>query len=186
MKDHTCTGFCWIVGSSTSASLWSNSAPICFTAELERQAGDDERREEDRQKALPGASEGDGLAFGGLEGLSSTGVSATPNFQGVPSSFDRYLDRVIHFNRSGTVAVNFDVVRATSDLDSDCFMRHLQRCGHLGSPFTALARTFATLSQNKSKGSRLIRPVSTGISAKRRIVAGHSMLSASGSRGSRC
>jgi hypothetical protein len=53
---------------------------ISFTAELERQAGDEEGREEDRQKALSGASEGDGLvALGGVEGPSSAGVSATAN-----------------------------------------------------------------------------------------------------------
>jgi hypothetical protein len=109
---------------------------IGFTAELERQAGDDEGREEDRQKALSGASEGDGLALGGLEGLSSAGVSATANLQGVTSRFDWYLDRVVHFERSGTLTVNHDVVRATSDFNSDCFMRQLQGCCHLRSPLS--------------------------------------------------
>jgi hypothetical protein len=41
----------------------------------------------------------------------------------VTSRFDWYLDRVVHFDRSGTLTVNHDVVRATSDLGSDCFMR---------------------------------------------------------------
>jgi hypothetical protein len=104
---------------------------IGFTAELERQAGDDEGREEDRQKALSGASEGDGLALGGLEGLSSAGVSATANLQSVTSRFDWYLDRVVHFERSGMLTVNHDVVRSTSDFNSDCFMRQLQGCCHL-------------------------------------------------------
>jgi hypothetical protein len=54
---------------------------ISFTAELEGPAGDEEGREEDRQKALSGASEGDGLALG-VEGRSSAGVSATANLQG--------------------------------------------------------------------------------------------------------
>jgi len=63
---------------------------------LERQAGDDEGRKEDRQKTLPGAPEGDGLEIGGVERPSSAGVSATANLQRVPSRFDRYLDRVIH------------------------------------------------------------------------------------------
>jgi hypothetical protein len=109
----------------------SSQIPIIgYTAELERQAGDDKGREEDRQNALSGASEGDGLALGGLEGLSSAGVSAAANLQGVTSRFDWYLDRVVHFERSGTLTVNHDVVRATSDLDSDCFMRQFQRCGH--------------------------------------------------------
>jgi len=109
----------------------SSQRPIIgCTAELERQTGDYEGREEDRQKALSGASEGDGLALGGVEGLSSAGVSATSNLQGVTSRFDLYLDRVVHFDRSGTLTVNDDVVRAASDLDSNRFMRQLQRCGH--------------------------------------------------------
>jgi hypothetical protein len=109
---------------------------ISFTAELERQAGDDEGREEDRQKALSGASEGDGLALGGLEGLSSTGVSATADLQGVTSRFDWYLNRVVHFERSSLLTINHDVVRPTSDFDSNCFMRHLQGCCHLRSPLS--------------------------------------------------
>src|SRR5450759_2702468 len=79
----------------------SSQIPIIgYTAELERQAGDDEGREEDRQNALSGASEGDGLALGGLEGLTSAGVSATANLHGVTSRFDWYLDRVVHFELS--------------------------------------------------------------------------------------
>ena len=69
--------------------MMSSQRPIIgFTAELERQAWDDEGREEDRQKVLSSASEGDGLALGGLEGLSSAGVSATANLRGVTSGED--------------------------------------------------------------------------------------------------
>jgi len=50
--------------------------------------------------------------------------------QGVTSRFDWYLDRVVHFERSGTLTVNHDVVRATSDLGADCLVRHLQGCCH--------------------------------------------------------
>jgi hypothetical protein len=109
---------------------------IGFTAEMERQAGDGEGRKEDWQKTLSGASEGDGLALGGVEGLSSAGVSAIANLQGVTSRFDWYLDRVVHFDRSGTLTVNHDVVRATSYLSSDCFVRHLEGCCHLRSPLS--------------------------------------------------
>ena len=121
-----------LVGASVDVSaIWPSQRPIIgCTAELERQAGDDEGREEDRQKTLSGASEGDGLALGGVEGLSSAGVSAIANLHGVMSRFDWYLDRVVHFERSGTLTVDHDVVGATSDLDADCFMRQLQRCGH--------------------------------------------------------
>jgi hypothetical protein len=99
--------------------MTSQKLIIDCTAELERQAGDDEGREEDRQKTLPGASEGDGLAFGGVEGLNSAGISTTANLQRVTSRCDWNLDRVIHVERSGTLTVNHDVVRATSDLYSD-------------------------------------------------------------------
>jgi hypothetical protein len=114
----------------------SSQRPIIgCTAELERQAGDHEGREEDRQKTLSGASEGDGLVLDGVEGLSSAGFSAIANLQGVTSRFDWYLDRVVHFERSGTLTINLDVVPATSDLDSDCFMRQFQRRGHLASSY---------------------------------------------------
>jgi hypothetical protein len=109
----------------------SSQRPIIgCTPDLDRQAGDNEGSEEDRQKTLSGASEGDGLALGGVEGLSSAGVSAVANLQGVTSGFDWYLDRVVHLDRPGMLTVNHDVVRTTSDLDSDCFMRQPQSCGH--------------------------------------------------------
>ena len=121
---------------SWPATMASQIPIIGYTAEIERQARDDEGRKEDRQNTLFGASEGDGLALGGLDGLSSTGVSATANLQGVTSRFDWYLDRVVHFERSSTLTVNHDVVRATSDLDSDCLMRQLQGCCQLRSPLS--------------------------------------------------
>jgi len=104
---------------SRRAAISSRRPVIGFTAQLERQAGDDEGREEDRQKTLPGASEGDGLAFGGLECPGSAGVSATADLQGVTSRFDWDLDCVVHVDRSGTLTVNDDVVHATSDLGAD-------------------------------------------------------------------
>jgi hypothetical protein len=134
----------------------SSQRPIIgFTAELERQAWDDEGSEKDRQKALTGASEGDGLALGGLEGLSSAGVSATANLQGVTSRFDWYLDRSVHLEGSGTLTVNDDVVRATSDLDSDCFMRHLQGCCHLRSPLSVGRATAPSSSPERVSAHRL-------------------------------
>jgi hypothetical protein len=39
----------------------------------------------------------------------------------VTARFDWYLNRVVHFDRSGTLTVNHDVVRATPDLGTDCF-----------------------------------------------------------------
>jgi hypothetical protein len=109
----------------------SSQRPIIgCSAKLERQPGDDERREEDRQKTLSGASEGYGLTLGSVEGLGSAGLSAIANLQGVTARFDWYRDCVVHFDRSGTLTIDHDVVRATSDLNSDCFMRQLQRCSH--------------------------------------------------------
>jgi len=143
----------------------SSPRPIIgFTADLERQAWDDEGREKDRQKALSGASEGDGLAPGSLEGLSSAGVSATANLQGVTSRFDWYLDRVVHLERSGTLTVNHDVVGATSDLDSDCFMRHLQGCCHLRSRLS-VGHATAPSSSPESVSAHRIR---SSVSPKRR------------------
>jgi hypothetical protein len=104
--------------------------PRLLASERECQAGDDEGREKDRQNPLSRAPEGNGFALGGVEGLSSAGVSAAANLEGVTSRFDWYLDRVVHFERSGTLTVNHDVVRATSDLHSDCLVGQLQRRGH--------------------------------------------------------
>ncbi len=67
---------------------------------------------------------------------SSAGVSATANLQGVTARFDWYLDRVVHVDRTGTLTVDHDVVRATSNLDSDCFVRQLQCCRHRRSPMS--------------------------------------------------
>jgi hypothetical protein len=51
------------------------------------------------------------------------------------SSFDWYLDRVVHFERPDTLTVDHDIERATTDLHSDRFMRQLESCRHLQSPF---------------------------------------------------
>ena len=51
------------------AKMSSQRPIIGCTAELGREAGDDEGREEDRKKTLCGGSEGDGLALSGDEGL---------------------------------------------------------------------------------------------------------------------
>ena len=67
--------------------------PRLLAMEREGQAGNDEGQEKDRQDALSAASEGDGFALGGVEGLGSAGVSAVADLQGVMSGFDRYLDR---------------------------------------------------------------------------------------------
>src|ERR1700719_3710304 len=46
------------------------------------------------------------------------------------SRLDWYLDRVVHFDRSDPLTVDHHIVRATTDLRSDCLMRQLQRCRH--------------------------------------------------------
>jgi hypothetical protein len=129
------------IRSDPSRPSWSTGsdllAPGCqlLALELERQAGDDEGREKDRQKSLSSATEGDGLPLGDVEGLGSAGVSAIANLHGVTSRLDWYLDRGVHFERSGTLTINRDVVRATTDLRSDGFVRQLESCRHLQSLF---------------------------------------------------
>jgi hypothetical protein len=108
-----------VFAGSISALTSSPRAIIGLTVELECQNGDDEGREKDRQKTLSGASICHSLVLGGLEGLRSAGASSTANLYGVTSRFDWYLDCVIHLERSGLLSVDHDVVRATSDLDSD-------------------------------------------------------------------
>ena len=70
------------------------------------------------------------------------------------SGFDWYLDCVVHFQRSGTLTVNHDVVGATSDLDSDCFMRHLQDCWHLRSPLSVGRATAPSCSPERISAHR--------------------------------
>jgi probable Rubsico expression protein CbbX len=98
--------------------------------EFQRQPGHDKGCEKDRQEPLPGTSEGDDLFLGGVEGFSAARVSSIANLQGVTSRLDRYLDRAVHFDRPGPLTVDHDIVRAATDLRSDCLMRHLQRCRH--------------------------------------------------------
>jgi hypothetical protein len=79
---------------------------LLLPTEAERQAGNGEGREKDRQKPLAGASKGDYFAVGGIEGLSSARISAISDLQGVTSRFDWYLDRVVHFNRPDRLTVD--------------------------------------------------------------------------------
>jgi hypothetical protein len=111
--------------------------PACrlLALERERQAGDDEGCEKDRQKPLSRASEGDGLALGRVEGLGSAGVSAIADLHAVTSRFDWYLDRGVHCERSGTLPINHDVVRSTTDFRTDRFMRQRESCRHLRALF---------------------------------------------------
>ncbi|MGD0069105.1 MAG: hypothetical protein ABSB76_37480 [Streptosporangiaceae bacterium] len=80
--------------------------------EFQCQPGQDKGCEEDRQEPLPGASEGDDLFLGGVEGLRAARVSSIANLQGVTSRLDWYLDRVVHFDRPGPLTVDHDIVGA--------------------------------------------------------------------------
>src|SRR5580693_7653960 len=99
--------------------------------EFQCQAGHDKGCEKDRQEPLPGASKGDDLFLGGVEGLSAARVSSVANLQSVTSRLDWYLDRAVHVNRPGPLTVDHDIVGAATDLRSNCLMRHLQRGRHL-------------------------------------------------------
>jgi hypothetical protein len=99
--------------------------------EFQRQPGNDEGREKDRQEPLSGASEGDDLALGGVEGLSAAQASAIADLHGMTSGLDWYLDRVVHFDRPDLLTIDHEIVRAATDLRSDRLMRQLRRCRHL-------------------------------------------------------
>src|SRR5579872_1917611 len=96
--------------------------------ELERQAGNREGREKERQESLAGASECDQLALSGIEGLRPARITAIADLEGVTSRFDWRFERLVHFNRAGTRTVNQYIERAATDLHSDCFMRDLESC----------------------------------------------------------
>jgi len=66
--------------------------------EFQRQTGNDERCEKERQEPLSCAAEGDNLALGGVEGFSAARISAIADLQGMTSWRDWYLDRAIHFD----------------------------------------------------------------------------------------
>src|ERR1700722_11298842 len=87
--------------------------------EFQGQAGHDKGCEKDRQEPLSGASVGDGLVLGGVEGLRAARVPSLANLQGVTSRLDCYLDRVVHFDRPGPLTVEHDIVCATTDLHPD-------------------------------------------------------------------
>src|SRR5271169_4267793 len=99
--------------------------------EFQCQPGNDEGCQKDRQEPLSGASEGDDLALGGVEGFSAARLSAIADLQGMTFRLDWYLDRVVHFDRPDPLTVDHDIVRATTDLHSDCLMGQLQRRRHL-------------------------------------------------------
>ena len=96
--------------------------PCLLAMERDCQAGNDEGQEEDRQDALSAASEGDGFALGGVEGLGSAGVSAVADLQGVTSGFDWYVDGLVQFHGPGRLFVDHRVVCAAADLRSDCLV----------------------------------------------------------------
>ena len=91
--------------------------------ERERQAGNDERREEDRQDPLALAVEADELAIGHLKRELSARVAAFPDLQGVTSGFDRRLEGVVQCERPDALAVHKDLERATMDLRTDRLSR---------------------------------------------------------------
>jgi hypothetical protein len=119
-------------------------------------AWNDEGCEKDRQESLSGASEGDDLALGGVEGLSAARISAIADLQGMTSRLDWYLDRAVHLDRPDLLTIEYDIVRATADLRSDCLMRQLQRCRHLliSSWFSCAQQLAAAASHNKRHSIR--------------------------------
>ncbi len=103
-----------------SGSVWGRDLQILrallLRTERKRQAWHDERHEKDRQKPLSGASVGDDLALGPVEGEGAAQVPAVADLEGVMPGFDRYLDRVVHVDRpdTRTVDTTSNVPRRTS------------------------------------------------------------------------
>lgn len=89
------------------------------TSKLERKLRDKEGQEEEWKEALPGASEGDGLILSGVERHPSAGVSTISKLHRVTTRCEDNGDRVVHLDRSDVLAIHHDVVRATTNLDSD-------------------------------------------------------------------
>jgi hypothetical protein len=104
---------------------------LLLRAEREREAWHDERQEKDRQEPLSGASEANHLALGTVKGQSTAGVSTIADLEGVMSRFDWYLDRVVHFERSDLLTVDYDIEGATTDLCSERFVRKPEGCCHV-------------------------------------------------------
>jgi hypothetical protein len=123
--------------SSFSVPKWWTLSVALFPSvrERERQRWHEERHEKDRQNPLSAASEGYDLVFGRVEGPSSARVSAIADLQGVTSSFDWHLDRVMQFDRPDRLTVDQDIERATTDLHADWFSRQFERYRHFESPF---------------------------------------------------
>src|SRR5579872_3458779 len=109
----------------------SQGSVVGRAMEVQRQAGYDEGREEDRQKGLAGGSKRDRLAVSGLEGSSPAGVSTATDLQRVASGLDWNLRRLVHVDRSSSPAVDQDVVGPPPDLGSDRLVGQLQRRGHV-------------------------------------------------------
>jgi len=95
--------------------------------ERERQTGNEEGQEKDRQDALPAASEAGDFALGDVEALGAARVSAAADLEAVRSGWHGHLERTVQFQRSDMIPVEQDVVRATTDLHSDGLVGQLQR-----------------------------------------------------------
>jgi hypothetical protein len=90
----------------------------------------------------------------------------------ISTRFDWYLDRLVHLERSGTLTVNHEVVRATSDLDSDCYMRHIQGCCHLRSPSSVGRATAPSSSPERVSAHRQERAQRGRSGIRSRVVRG--------------
>ena len=79
-------------------------------------------------------------------------VSAIADLQGMPSRLDWELDRVVHFDRPDPLTIDHYVVRATTDLRSDCLMRQLQHCRHLLTSLLSERLFFLVLAGETQRG----------------------------------
>ena len=96
--------------------------------EHQGQCGINEGRQEKRQKPLARAPVSDRIARNCGEGHGATRVTPTVNAHSVIASCDRYLDRLIHRDRPGCVAVEFNLIWRAPNLEHDCLVRQPQCC----------------------------------------------------------
>jgi hypothetical protein len=78
--------------------------------EFQCKLGENEGSQENRQEPLSSTPENDNRVLGCVEDFSAARLSAIADLQSVTSKVDRYLDGVVHFDRSDPLIVYYDIV----------------------------------------------------------------------------
>jgi hypothetical protein len=93
-------------------------APL-LASKRERQAGNHEGQQEDRQDALSRGAETGDLAVGHVERRGAAGISAASELQRVAPGFERDFDGLVKIDAPGDLAVDQRLVCAAADLRPD-------------------------------------------------------------------